>query len=60
MFLFEVMIFSAGFVNTGRHFVAIMKTNTNEFVLFDDTKFYGFRPYDGAEKCDFAVYQLRI
>ena len=52
--------FSAGLANTGRHFVAIMKTDTQEYVVFNDLNPRGIDLYHGIEKCDFAIYQLDI
>ena len=50
----------AGTNNTRNHFTAIIKTNDNRYVRFNDLHPQGCFPLDAMIYVDFAIYALSV
>ncbi|CAF3842285.1 unnamed protein product [Rotaria sp. Silwood1] len=51
---------SAGIKNTGDHFIAIIKSNNNQYYCFNDLDPRGCYTHSGLVTIDFAVYVLKV
>jgi hypothetical protein len=51
---------SAGVINTGEHFIALIKSNNNVYYLFDDLTSESCSIHNGRLRIDFALYVLKV
>lgn len=59
LYLFRYSV-SAGIKNTGDHFIAIIKSNNNQYYCFNDLDPRGCYTHSGLLTIDFAVYVLKV